>query len=63
MTLLTITELLRLTRIELLTLLRRTTEALVNFAEGSAERHNALVNIRTIHRVLWHRSLVQPPHP
>ena len=55
MRLLTITELMRLTRIELCDLLTRITTALPNFSEGSAERANALMNLGNIRRVLARR--------
>jgi hypothetical protein len=46
-----ITELMRLTRIELYGLLTRITTALADFPEGSAERVNALLNLGNIRRV------------
>jgi hypothetical protein len=52
MEILTITELMRLTRIELCTLLRQITEALPKFPEGSRARRNALINLCNIRRVL-----------
>jgi hypothetical protein len=55
MRLLTITELMRLTRIELCDLLIRITSALPDFPESSAEHANALLNLGNIRRVLARR--------
>ena len=55
MRLLTITELMRLTRVELCDLLSRTTNALPDFPEGSAERANALLNLSNIRWILAQR--------
>jgi hypothetical protein len=55
MRVLTLTELMRLTRIELCDLLHRITNALPEFPEGSAERANALLNLGNIRRVLARR--------
>jgi hypothetical protein len=51
----TLTELMRLSKIELCDLLARITTALPNFPEGSAERANALMNLGNIRRVLARR--------
>jgi hypothetical protein len=51
----TVTELMRLTRIELYDLLTRITTVLAEFPEGSAERANALLNLGNIRRVLVRR--------
>ena len=55
MRVLTLTELMRLTRIELCALLTRITNELPDFPEGSAERDNALTNLRNIRWVLARR--------
>jgi hypothetical protein len=55
MRVLTTTELMRLTRIELCYLLTQVTNALPKFPEGSYERANALINLRIIRRVLARR--------
>jgi hypothetical protein len=55
MRLLTLTELMRLTRIELCDLLNRITIALPQFPEGSVERANADLNLGNIRRVLARR--------
>ena len=47
----------RLTRIELLSLLRNFATALPTFPEGSRERQIALTNIQNIRRVLWRPAL------
>ena len=58
MEILTITELMRLTRIELCALIRQITDALPRFPEGSRERQNALINLCNIRKVLaWRRDL------
>ena len=57
MRVLTITELMRLTRIELTDLLIRITNALPDLPEGSIERQNALLNLRNIRRVLMRHDL------
>jgi hypothetical protein len=51
----TVTELMRLTRIELYDLLTRITTVLAEFPEGPAERANALLNLGNIRRVLVRR--------
>jgi hypothetical protein len=55
MRVLTINELMRLTRIELCALLARVTNELTALPEGSAERANLHVNLRTIRSVLARR--------
>jgi hypothetical protein len=55
MQVLTITELMRLTRIELCALAARITNALPEFPEGSVERQNALMILRNIRCVLARR--------
>ena len=57
MRVLTLTELMRLTRIELCDLFTRITAALPDFPEGSAERANALLNLGNIRRILARRDL------
>jgi hypothetical protein len=54
---LTLTELMRLTRIELCNLLTQVTNDLASFPEGSPERDNALTNLRNIRWVLARRDL------
>jgi hypothetical protein len=56
MRVLTINELLRLTRQELCDLAARITATLPDFPEGSVERANALVNLRNIRWVLARRA-------
>ncbi len=56
MRVLTITELLRLTRIELCDLAARITNAWPDFPEGSVEQENAFINLRSIRHVLALRS-------
>jgi hypothetical protein len=51
----TINELMRLTRIELCNLVQRITNELPQFAEGSPERANALTSLRNIRYVLARR--------
>ena len=58
MRVLTQTELARMTRIELMSLLRRISAALPDLAEGSAELRESHVNLVNIRRVL-----VRPPGP
>jgi hypothetical protein len=60
MEVLTITELMRLTRIELCDLLRWITDALPRFPEGSRERQNALTNLCNIRKVLARRRDLSP---
>ena len=48
MRVLTITELMRLSRIELCDLLARITTVLRNFPVGSVEQNNAIINLRNI---------------
>jgi hypothetical protein len=55
MRVLTINELMRLTRIELCDLARRITSELPNFLEGSPERANALTSLRNIRYALARR--------
>jgi hypothetical protein len=55
MRVLTINELMRLTRIELCNLAQRITNELPQFAEGSPERANAMTTLRNIHYVLARR--------
>ena len=55
MRVLTINELMRLTRIELCDLLTRITTALPDLPEGSPERANALMTLRNIRTVLTRR--------
>jgi hypothetical protein len=55
MRVLTLTELMCLSKIELCDLLGRITNALQDFPEGSAERANALLNLGNIRRVLARR--------
>jgi hypothetical protein len=55
MRVLTLTELMRLTRIELCALLARITNLLPDFPEGSAEREAAHINLRNIRWVLARR--------
>ena len=55
MRVLTLTELMRLTRQELCALLTRITNDLPNFSEGSVERANAHINLGNIRRLLARR--------
>jgi hypothetical protein len=55
MRVLTLTELMRLSKIELCDLLARITNALPDFPEGSVERANALLNLSNVRRVLARR--------
>jgi hypothetical protein len=55
MRVLTINELLRLTRIELCDLAQRITNELPKFPDSSPERANALTNLRNIRYVLARR--------
>jgi hypothetical protein len=55
MRVLTINELLRLTRIELCDLARRITNELPQFPDGSPERANALTTLRNIRYALMRR--------
>jgi hypothetical protein len=55
MQVLTINELMRLTRIELCNLAQRITNELAQCAEGSPERANALTSLRNIRYVLARR--------
>jgi hypothetical protein len=57
MRVLTITELMRLTRTELCALLARITNDLPGLPEGSVERANAHVNLGNIRRLLARRDL------
>jgi hypothetical protein len=56
MRVLTLTELMRLTRTELCALAARITNELPDFPEGSAERANALLTLGNIRLVLARRS-------
>jgi hypothetical protein len=56
MRVLTITELMRLTRTELCALAARITHELPDFPEGSTERANALTTLRNIRWVLARRT-------
>lgn len=58
MRVLTILELLQMTRIELCDLAARITNALPNFPEASDARVNAHINLRNIRRVLAGRGPV-----
>ena len=58
MRVLTQTELSRMTRIELMALLRRISAELPDLAEGSADLREAHVNLQNIRR-----ALVRPPGP
>jgi hypothetical protein len=60
MRVLTIIELMRLTRMELTGLLIRITNALPTFPEGSPERQNALITLRNIRWVLLMRCDLTP---
>jgi hypothetical protein len=55
MRVLTLTELMRLTRIELCALAAQITNALADFPEDSTERLSALINLRNIRSVLARR--------
>jgi hypothetical protein len=55
MEVLTINELMRLTRIKLCNLAQRITNELPQFAEGSPERGNALTSLRNIRYALARR--------
>jgi hypothetical protein len=55
MRVLTITELMRLTRTELCALLTRITNELPALPEGSDERANAHINLRNIRRLIVRR--------
>jgi hypothetical protein len=55
MRVLTINELMRLTRIELCDLVQRITNELPTFPDGSPERANALTSLRNIRYVLGRR--------
>ena len=57
MRVLTLTELMRLTRIELCALAAQITNALADYPEGSIERDNALTNLRNIRSTLARRDL------
>lgn len=63
MRILTIPELMLLTRVQLLDHLARITNALPGFPEGSAERDNALISLRNIRYVLAWRELRHKPSP
>jgi hypothetical protein len=52
MRVLTLTELMRMTRIELFELMVQITNALRDYSEGTVERQIALTNLRNICRVL-----------
>jgi len=55
MRVLTLTELMRLTRIELCGLFTQITNALADYPEGSPERDNALTTLRNIRWALARR--------
>ena len=55
MRVLTLTELMRLTRTELCALAAQFTNALADYPEGSPERDNALTNLRNIRWALARR--------
>ena len=55
MRVLTLTELMRLSKIELCGLAARITNALADLPDDSAELHNALINLHNIRRVLARR--------
>jgi len=55
MRVLTINELMRLTRIELCALAAQMTNALANYPEGSTERLNVQINLRNIRAALARR--------
>ena len=57
MRVLTINELMRLSKIELCDLLARITNLLPDFPEGSAEREAAHINLRNIRTVLARHDL------
>lgn len=57
MRVLTLNELMRLTRTELCGLAAQITNALVELPEGSTERLNAQINLRNIRSVLARRDL------
>jgi hypothetical protein len=53
----TLTELMRLSRIELCDLLAPITTILRNFPVGSVDQNNAITNLRNITRILMQRDL------
>ena len=55
MQVLTLNELMRMTRTELCSLVAKITAALPTFREGSAQRMAAFINLRNIHAVLARR--------
>jgi hypothetical protein len=57
MQVLTLTELMRLTRTELCALAARITTELAKLPEGSPDRHNALISLRNIRFALARRDL------
>jgi hypothetical protein len=57
MRLLSIVELMHMTRVELTELLLRITNAMPEFPEGSPERTHALINLTNIRMVLARRDL------
>ena len=57
MRVLTLNELMRLTRIELCALAGQMAKALTEFPEGSTERLNAQINLRNIRSVLARRDI------
>jgi hypothetical protein len=57
MRVLTLNELMRLTRMELCDLMVQITNALRTYPEGSVERQNAITNLRNIARILANREL------
>jgi len=60
MRVLTKTELSRMTRLELLALLRQAANELVAAPECSPDRENALANLRNINRILARSDLAPP---
>ena len=57
MRLFTMNELMRLTRIELCDLLERIANVLRNYPVGSSEYHIAIMNLRSVCRILMQRDL------
>jgi hypothetical protein len=62
MRVLTKTELMRMTRLELLALLREAASELVAAPECSPDRDNALINLRKINSALARRHVRIGPH-
>jgi hypothetical protein len=57
MRVLTLIELMRLTRMELCDLMVQIANALRTYPEGSIERQNAITNLRNITRILANREM------